>query len=70
MLGLVSRILRDFGGGFVLTETGDEVSFGPYALDEIGIEELRRASGSNSNSMNLRWGGRLLHVSVPKVLCD
>ena len=40
MLGLVSRILRKVGGGFVLTETGDEVFFSSYALDGIGIYEL------------------------------
>jgi len=40
MLGLVSRILRKLGGGFVLTEAGDEVFFGSYALDGIGIDEL------------------------------
>lgn len=40
MLGLVTKILRKFGGGFVLTETGDEVFFGSYALDRIGIDEL------------------------------
>jgi cold shock CspA family protein len=40
MLGLVSRIWRKLGGGFVLTETGDEVFFSSYALDDMGIDEL------------------------------
>jgi cold shock CspA family protein len=40
MVGLVTRILTKLGGGFVLTETGDEVFFGSYSLDGIGIDEL------------------------------
>ena len=40
MHGLVTRILRKTGGGFVLTETGDEVFFGPYALDGVVIDQL------------------------------
>lgn len=40
MLGLITRTLTDLGGGFVLTETGDEVFFGPYSLDGIVIDEL------------------------------
>lgn len=40
MRGPVTRILSELRCGFVLTETGDEVFFGPYALDGIGIDEL------------------------------
>jgi cold shock CspA family protein len=40
MLGQVTKILRKLGGGFVLTETGDEVFFGSYALDGISTDEL------------------------------
>jgi len=39
MLGLITNIFRSLGG-FVLTETGDEVFFGFYSLDGIAIDEL------------------------------
>jgi cold shock CspA family protein len=38
--GSVTRILRQLGSGFVLTERGDEAFFGPYALDGIEIDDL------------------------------
>lgn len=41
MRGSVTKILRQLGSGFVLTERGDEVFFGPYALDGIGIDDLK-----------------------------
>lgn len=40
MRGSVTKILRQLGCGFVLTESGDEAFFGPYALDGIGIDDL------------------------------
>lgn len=39
--GTVTRLLKQFASGFVLTESGDEVFFGPYALDGIGIDDLK-----------------------------
>jgi cold shock CspA family protein len=41
MRGSVTKILRQLGCGFVLTERGDEIFFGPYALDGIGIDDLK-----------------------------
>jgi len=40
MRGSVTKVLRQLGCGFVLTESGDEAFFGPYALDGIGIDDL------------------------------
>ncbi len=40
MRGSVTKVLRQLGCGFVLTKKGDEVFFGPYALDGIGIDDL------------------------------
>lgn len=40
MRGSVTKILRQLGCGFVVTERGDEAFFGPYALDGIGIDDL------------------------------
>jgi cold shock CspA family protein len=56
MLGLVSRILRKFGGGFVLTETGDEVFFCSYALDGIGIDELEEGQCVEFDFYELEMG--------------
>jgi cold shock CspA family protein len=40
MRGSVTKILGRLGCGFVLTEKGDELFFGSYALDGIGIDDL------------------------------
>jgi cold shock CspA family protein len=41
MRGSVTKILGKLACGFVLTERGDELFFGSYALDGIGIDDLK-----------------------------
>ena len=40
MRGSITKMLRLLGGGFVLTESGEEVFFDSSALDGIGIGDL------------------------------
>jgi len=56
MLGLVTRTLREFGGGFVLTETGEEVFFGSYSLDGIVIDELEEGQWVEFELYELEMG--------------
>ena len=56
MVGLVSKILRDRGGGFVLTETGDEVFFGSYALNGINIDDLEEGQWVEFEFYELEMG--------------
>jgi len=56
MLGLVTRILRKLGGGFVLTETGEEVFFGSYSLDGSGIDELEEGQWVEFEFYELEMG--------------
>lgn len=52
----VTRILRELGCGFVLTETGDEVCFGSYALDGIGIDQLEEGQWVQFELYDLEMG--------------
>ena len=56
MHGLVTKILRQVRGGFVLTEAGDEVFFGSYALDGIGIDELEEGQWVEFEFYELEMG--------------
>lgn len=55
-LGLVSRIFRKLEGGFVLTETGDEIFLSSYALDGIGIDELEEGQSVEFEFYELEMG--------------
>ena len=41
MRGPVTKLLRKLGCGFVLTDTWDDLFFGAYALDGVGIDQLQ-----------------------------
>ena len=56
MHGLFIKILRKVRGGFVLTEAGDEVFFGSYALDGIGIDELEEGQWVEFEFYELEMG--------------
>ena len=56
MLGVVTRILGRLDGGFVLTETGDEVFFGSYSLDGIGMDELEEGQWVEFEFYELEMG--------------
>ena len=56
MLGVVTRILRKVGGGFVLAETGDEMFFGYYYLDGIGIDGLEKGQWVEFEVYELEMG--------------
>jgi cold shock CspA family protein len=56
MHGLVTKILRNVNGGFVLTEAGDEVFFGPSALDGIGMDELEEGQWVEFEFYELEMG--------------
>ena len=56
MHGLITKILREVRGGFVLTEAGDEVFFGSYALDGIGIDELEEGQWVEFEFYELEMG--------------
>jgi cold shock CspA family protein len=56
MLGVVTQILGKLDGGFVLTETGDEVFFGFYSLDGIGIDELEEGQWVEFEFYELEMG--------------
>ena len=56
MLGLVTKILRDRGGGVVWTEMGEEVFFGASALEGIGIDELEEGQWVEFEYYELEMG--------------
>ena len=56
MRGYVTKILRERGGGFVLTETGDKVFFDSCALDGIAIDQLEEGQWVEFELYELEMG--------------
>jgi cold shock CspA family protein len=54
--GPVTKILRKLGCGFVLTDTGDEVFFGSYALDGVAIDQLEEGQWVKFELYDLEMG--------------
>jgi cold shock CspA family protein len=54
--GSVTKILRKLGCGFVVTETGDEVFFGSYALDGVAIDQLEEGQTVEFDLYDLEMG--------------
>ena len=60
MRGPVTKILRKLGCGFVLTEAGDEVFFGSYALDGVAIDQLREGQWVEFELYDLEMGRAII----------
>jgi cold shock CspA family protein len=66
MRGSVTKILRQLGCGFVITEGGDESFFGPYALDGIGIDDLKEGQCVEVELYDLGTGS----ATIKRVRCE
>ena len=56
MFGRITKILPRAGRGFVVTESGDEVLFSSYALDNVDIHQLEEGRSVEFELYELEMG--------------
>ncbi len=66
MRGSVTKVLRELGCGFISTESGDEFFFGSYALDGIGIDDLREGQRVEFELYDLEMG----RATITRLRCE
>ena len=62
----LEKILRKLGCGFISTESADEFLFGSYALDCIGIDDLREGQRVEFELYDLEMG----RATITRLRCE